>query len=119
MILLLKNKKFINHILHHLITFVFQKILEISREKLNKSISLNKYIINLFDYIKSLSMISFIIFDYHHYFIYNLFLALKFYNYFLLINGDWGLGIGDWGLGIGPNTPTPKPKTPNPQTQKI
>ena len=20
---------------------------------------------------------------------------------FILLNGDWGLGIGDWGLGIG------------------
>ena len=31
--------------------------------------------------------------------------------YFLLIYGDWGLGIGDWGLGIGDwaQSPIPNP----------
>jgi len=28
---------------------------------------------------------------------------------YLLIIGDWGLGIGDWGLGIGPNPQSPIP----------
>ena len=33
--------------------------------------------------------------------------------------GDWGLGIGDWGLGIGPNpqSPIPNPQSPIPNPQ--
>jgi len=41
----------------------------------------------------------------------NLILALL-SEIFLILNGDWGLGIGDWGLGIGPNPQSP---IPNPQ----
>jgi len=39
-----------------------------------------------------------------------------FYVTFLLINGDWGLGIGDWGLGIGDlaQSPIPNPQSPIP-----
>ena len=40
------------------------------------------------------------------------------YIIFLLLNGDWGLGIGDWGLGIGPNPQSPIPN-PHPQSPKI
>jgi len=29
--------------------------------------------------------------------------------FYLLLFGDWGLGIGDWGLGIGPNPQSPIP----------
>src|SRR6185437_11748545 len=35
---------------------------------------------------------------------------------YLIIYGDWGLGIGDWGLGIGPNPQSP---IPNPQSTLI
>jgi len=37
-------------------------------------------------------------------------------KFFVIINGDWGLGIGDWGLGIGPNpqSPIPNPQSPIP-----
>jgi len=28
---------------------------------------------------------------------------------FIILYGDWGLGIGDWGLGIGPNPQSPIP----------
>ena len=33
---------------------------------------------------------------------------------YIIIFGDWGLGIGDWGLGIGPNpqSPIPNPQSP-------
>ena len=37
-----------------------------------------------------------------------LFLEIKKYL-FIMMNGDWGLGIGDWGLGIGPNPQSPIP----------
>jgi len=42
---------------------------------------------------------------------------------YLMIFGDWGLGIGDWGLGIGdwglgpipnPQSPIPNPQSPIP-----
>jgi len=33
---------------------------------------------------------------------------------FIIINGDWGLGIGDWGLDPIPNpqSPIPNPQSP-------
>jgi len=38
---------------------------------------------------------------------FDLILILKKYrlNFYLMVNGDWGLGIGDWGFGPKPNTP--------------
>jgi len=40
-------------------------------------------------------------------------------NYFILLHGDWGLGIGDWGLGIGDwaQSPIPNPQSPIPNPQ--
>jgi len=38
---------------------------------------------------------------------------------YILLNGDWGLGIGDWGLGIGDwaQSPIPNPQSPIPNPQ--
>jgi len=46
--------------------------------------------------------------------LYYLKLKFIFLNNYILIYGDWGLGIGDWGLGIGPNpqSPIPNPQSP-------
>jgi len=38
---------------------------------------------------------------------------------YLLLNGDWGLGIGDWGLGNGALAHNPNPQTPNPKKKNI
>jgi len=35
--------------------------------------------------------------------------------FFIIINGDWGLGIGDWGLGGWAQAPAPQTPTPNPR----
>ena len=40
-----------------------------------------------------------------------IFLNLLFYNYFLLLNLNWGLGIGDW---ANPQSPIPNPQSPIP-----
>jgi len=36
---------------------------------------------------------------------------------FIVLHGDWGLGIGDWGLGIGDwaQSPIPNPQSPIPK----
>jgi len=67
-------------------------------------------------------MNSFIYFLYFNiYFYKKLFNYIKIYllfllknTYFILFNGDWGLGIGDWGLGPIPNpqSPIPNPQSP-------
>jgi len=46
----------------------------------------------------------------------NIFMPNSKINY-LIIHGDWGLGIGDWGLGPIPNpqSPIPNPQSPIPK----
>jgi len=39
-----------------------------------------------------------------------LFIIVIEYIYFLVGDGDWGLGIGDWGFGDGAKTQKPKTK---------